>query len=503
MPDDTPPPSINAPKAQTLRSQTVAGVRWAGSFQALQQTLNLGASMVMARLLLPEDYGLVAMVSVFTGIVFFVLDLGLGVALVQSRHLTQRQISSTFWLNTGLGLGLTVLGLGLSWPLALLYHTPQVQVVAMVMSCNFFLSALGATQRTLLTRQMRFRTLEFCSLVGEVTAIAVAIALAMAGAGLWSLVARMGVSIGLRTILPWGASAWRPSWEFSWAEVRVFFGFGRDVLFGRMLGHIARNSDNFLIGRFINATQLGYYTLAYNLMSLPLQRFVYMLSEVLFPALSRLQEDPARLCAVWFRGSRLIMAVTTPLLVGLMVLAPPLVQVVYGERWLPAVPVLRILACCGAIQVFDALNAPVLMALNRTRLMMKLTLVNTVAAVCSFLVGLPVGILGVAACFTGVTLITTRYGLKRTLGCLGLGLEHLWLNLRGVMGATGGMGLVLWMLVAWAPLSDALLLGVGIPLGMGLYLLLLGWLAPVVLREALEVLPEGLVKRWQGLWARA
>lgn len=258
--------------SQDIRGQTIAGLRWIGMSQVLQQILNLATSIVLARLLVPEDFGLLAMASVFTGIVYFVLDLGLGAALVQRQHITERQISSVFWINVGVGIAMTLVGIALSEPIAIFYNQPAVQPTIAFLACNFLLFSLGTTQAALLRRQMNFRALELRMLVGQLCGTAGAIAMAYWGLGIWSLVGRLSIAATVETTMLWTFSSWRPSWKFCWAEVSELIGFSNDVFAANLLGYVGRNADNLLIGRFVGVTDLGYYAMAYNLMMFPVQR---------------------------------------------------------------------------------------------------------------------------------------------------------------------------------------------------------------------------------------
>jgi PST family polysaccharide transporter len=462
----------------------------------LQQILNLATSVVLARLLAPNDFGLLAMASVFTGMVFFVLDMGLSAALVQRQELKQQQISSVFWINVFVGLVMTLLGIASSGVLAGFYKNPGVQPVIAALSCNFLIFSLSNTQIALLTREMNFRSLELRTLVGQFIGTACAIAMAFWGFGVWSLVGRILINSGVGAILLWSVSGWRPNWKFHWVAVRELVGFSNEVFMANLLGYVGRNADNFLIGRFIGATSLGYYAMAYNAMMFPVLRFTQVLSGVLFPVLSRFQEDIEKIRRSWFRATRLIGAATIPLMLGLIILAPQFVQVVYGQKWLPAVPLLQVLAISGVNQSLVMLNATVLLSLGLTRLRLRLTILSVSLAVVSFLVGLPFGTIGVAACFTVVNTATSTLILLKTLECIGASYTQYMRNLAGVLTAGIGMSLAVLALRLGLPLAPAPMLGLAIPFGATVYLLLLRLVAPSVLSELLNFLPERLTRRW-------
>ncbi|MCJ2541341.1 lipopolysaccharide biosynthesis protein [Synechococcus bigranulatus str. 'Rupite'] len=456
----------------------------------MQQLLNLGSAVVMARLLSPEDFGLLSMASVFTGIVYVVLDLGLGAALVQRKNIEPQHVSSIFWMNVSVGLCLSLMGIALSWPIAIFYKTPAVQWVIAALACCFSIAALGSTQEALLTRKMHFRALEFRRMLSHLVGIITGLIMAYLGWGVWSLVGRIVITSLLGTALLWYISSWRPTWKFRWVDVREMSGFSNDVLGGNLLGYVGRNADNLLIGRFLGAIELGFYSMAYNLMTAPLDRIAQVLAGVLFPALSRQQENLSKVKQSWFRASQLVVAVVIPLVVGLILLAPELVQVFYGEKWLPAVPILQILAVRALVVSLKALDGTVLMAIGQTRLRLNMIALSVGVAVLSFLIGIPFGIRGVALSFTSFTSLISMIGLYLTLKCVNSSFVAYFGNLSGILFATAGMTVgVFTMKLIWLD-SAVNLLMTAILLGGILYLRLLQLMAPDVIQQGIGILPN-------------
>lgn len=487
--------SINK-STQKASSKLSAGVRWTGMSQVLQQVINLGCSVILARLLAPQDFGLLAMASVFTGIVFFVLDLGLNTVIIQRQQIEKQQISSIFWINVFLGLTMTLIGVATSGAIAGFYNSPGIQPIVALLSCNFFVCSLAKTQVALLTRQMEFRSLEFRTLVGLVIGTGCAVVLAYLGFGVWSLVGRILVTGVVEALLLWGVSSWRPSFWFRWADVRDVIGFSNDVLVANLLRYFGRNADNLLIGKFIGVTELGFYALAYNVMMLPVLRFSHVLAGVLFPALSRLQEDVEKLKQSWFRATRTIGAITVPLMLGLIVLAPQFVEVVYGQKWLPVVPLLQVLSISGIFQSLGLFNSTVLLALGKTQLRLQLTFYSVGLAVVAFLIGLPYGTFGVAACFAVMNIATETFFLFKTLECVGANYAQYIRNLNGVVMAAVCMSAVLLFLRLNLLLAPITILAIAIPLGSAVYFLVLNILAPNILTELLNILPKRFTKSW-------
>ncbi|WP_268836160.1 lipopolysaccharide biosynthesis protein [Synechococcus sp. Nb3U1] len=490
--------NLETSPSNNLRSCLFSGLRWKVGSQVMQQILSLGSAVVMARLLSPEDFGLLSMASVFTGIVHVVLDLGLGAALVQRANIESHHISSVFWMNIGVGFGLSLVGIFLSWPIAIFYQTPAVQWVISALACCFFIVALGSTQEALLTRKMRFRALELRRMLSHLVGIIGGLIMAYMGWGVWSLVGRIVITSLLGTILLWYVSNWRPTWKFRWADIQQMSGFSNNVLGGNLLGYVGRNVDNLLIGRFLGAVELGFYSMAYNLMTAPLDRIAQVLAGVLFPALARQQEDLTKVKQSWFRANQLVVAVVIPLVVGLILLAPELIRVFYGEKWLPAAPILQILAVRALVVGLKALDGTVLIAIGQTQLRLNLIATSVGVAVLSFLIGIPFGIRGVALSFTSFTSLVSIIGLYLTLKCVNSNFIAYFSNLSEILYATAGMTVgVFAMKMLWLGSASSLLV-TAILLGGILYLGTLQLIAPNIIQEGIGILPA----RWANKFSR-
>jgi O-antigen/teichoic acid export membrane protein len=382
-----------------LRSRVLHGIAWKVVSQVVVQFSRVVVAIVLARLLAPEDYGLAAMVLVFAALIFIFSDLAFGAALVQRRAVSERDRSTAFWMTFAGGLAFTLIGIALSGPIARLYGEPEVRPLFAALSLSFFVTALGTTQKALLTREMDFRRLEVRLMVGTVAAAAAGIGAAAFDAGAWAIITQQLVLAAVSTALLWFSSPWRPRLEFSLASLRSMSGFTGNVLGTQILFYVSRNADNLLIGRFLGSAPLGAYALAYNLVFLPLSRVASPIQEVLFPAFSRLQEDRRSLASAWLRVNRLVAALCLPALLGLVIVAPEFVVVVLGEKWEAAIPVIQILAWAGLLQSLQRLNSSVLQACNSTGTLFRFSLVASTANVISFAVGLRWGIVGVAACY--------------------------------------------------------------------------------------------------------
>jgi O-antigen/teichoic acid export membrane protein len=364
-----------------------------------------------------------------------------------------------------------------------------VQPLFAVLSLSFLLTAPGIVQNALLTRELRFRSLELRTIVATAVSCGVGISLAIAGFDAWAIVVQSLVIAAVSTALLWRASSWRPSLTFSVASLRGMTGYAGNVFGTRVLSWAVVNLDNFLIGRFLGPTSLGLYSLAFTLMITPARRIGAPLNRILFPAFSRM-DDRRRIARAWLRGVRMLALIVVPATLGLIAVAPDFVPFVFGERWEDAVPVIRILAPVGLIQALMYLNVGVLQAVDRTRTMFRFGLVLSIATVGAFAAGLPWGIEGVAVAYLIVTLILQPFNLRLTSAAVGTTVGDWLRSVRGVVQA--GLGMLVVVLVTGellleSDLAPGVRLAVLIATGAATYAPLVAWRDPDVRLELREL----------------
>ena len=484
---------MTAAPAPDIRSRVLRGLVWKVISQLFSQFWQTAVAIILARLLVPEDYGLAAMVIVFAAIVPVFSDLALGAALVQRKTLSEADRSTVFWASTGIGATFTLLGVALSWPVAAFYDQPQVQPLFAALSLTFVVSALGTTQKALLVRDMNFKSLELRLMAGALAAGAAGIALAAMGYGPWAIIGQQVVSAVASTFFLWHFSRWRPRFTFSVGSLRQLAGFSANIFGTRVCFYFNRNLDNLLVGRVLGATSLGAYALAYNVMLAPLNRLGWPIAEVLFPAFSKMQDEPERMASAWVRINRLVGTLTIPATLGLAVVAPEFVTVVLGSKWRDAEPVIRILAWVGLLQSLGTLNSGILMARGRAGTLFRFSVVAFVASVLGFTVGLEWGIVGVAAGYALASTFLEPFYAWLTARALGVSVLSLARGLRGVVEAALAMVvcvLAAKLFVLPADLAATWRLILLVLLGVSVYLPLCAWRAPEVLDEIRSVRRE-------------
>lgn len=394
-----------------LRSKTIAGLSWSFMGQIIKQVMQFGINVALAHLLLPADFGLVAMASVFMNLALIIADMGVSSALIQRKDVTEAHWSSAFWLNIVFGTALTTF-FCLSSPLiAGFYGHPELSPIFFVLSFNFFISSFTIVQQSRLTRDMEFYALMIRDILAVFLAGAVAIFLAFKGWGVWSLVMQMLVSTTINNLLLWGSSSWRPGFVFSIPALRDFFGFSASLTGFQVVNYFARNLDQLLIGKFLGSEVLGYYSLAYKLMMLPLQNISWVFSKVMFPALSKVQDEYERLQRAYIRMLRSISILTFPLMTLLFILAPQMIRVIYGDKWSAVIDLVRVLCFCGMFQSLGTMSGLIYQSVGKTNLQLKMGILNTTIVFLTLLFCIQYGLYAVTVGYAAVSIIWVHFSM--------------------------------------------------------------------------------------------
>jgi O-antigen/teichoic acid export membrane protein len=380
----------------TLKRQVISGVSWVALANVAGQLLQFIIMLVLARLLTPNQFGLVAMIAVFIGFAQLFSELGFGVALVQRKVVEERHLSSIFWLNLVTGICLTGI-MALSSPLiANFYHEPMLIPLTMVIALNFTIGAFNDVQTAILRRGMQFRRVVLIETLSIGTAGVVAILMAAAGWGVWALVAQTLAQTAVEVVVMWFTTSWKPKFLFDMEAIRELMRFSLNLLGSNIFAYWIRNADNLLVGRFVDATSLGLYAKTYSLMLLPITQVTRVLSSVMFSALSRIQDEPERIKAIMLRTHRVIGLITIPMMAGLLVVAEPFVLTLFNPRWAGMIPILQILCLVAIKQPLGSTMGWIFQSQGRTDLQLKWTAINGVITIISFLIGIRWGVIGVA-----------------------------------------------------------------------------------------------------------
>lgn len=386
----------DAAQSGVLKARSIKGGAITLTDQAFSYGVHLAATIILARLLTPEDYGIVAMVTAITGFVNLFRELGLSSATIQSREITHDQLSALFWVNVGLGGLITLIIAALGPVLAWFYHKPQLSLVTIGISFTSLLSSLGTQHGALLNRQMRFGALAIVRVSALVAGSVAAVVVALTGGTYWALVASSVVTALWSTCGLWIASSFRPGLPRKGTGVRPLVRFGAQIAGFDLVNYFHRNLDNVLIGRAWGAQQLGLYSKAYALLMFPISNLRAPLHRVAFPALSRLQNDPGQFRFYFIKYCSLLAFISMPLVAFLYTCSENVIRLLLGPRWVGAAELFSILALVAFVQPVTGLTGTVLVTLGRGGRYFRWGLYNAIITVISFFSGLPWGARGVA-----------------------------------------------------------------------------------------------------------
>lgn len=378
-------------------AKRAAGAAWWSAIEIVSRTgVQFIVTLVLARLLLPRDFGLVALLMIFTGVGAILVDSGFGTALIQRQRTTPDDETTVFAFSFAMAAFLWVL-LILVAPLAAdFFRVSQLAPLLRVASLVLLFGGLGAVPDALLTTRLNFRARTVAQLVASTISGAAAIVLAVMGFGVWSLVWQLIIASALRTGCLWFFCQWRPRGRINATSFRGLGSFGSFMLLSSLLNAVYVQVQPLLIGRMFDTRSLGFYTLAQNSQQAPLSLMGGVLTRVGLPVFSALADQPARLIEALRPILRLSMFVFVPCMVGLAVLAKPLVLLIYGTRWLSAAPILSILAIAGTLWPLHVLNLEAIKALGRSDLFFRLAVIKITLATVLVVLASPWGPIGIA-----------------------------------------------------------------------------------------------------------
>lgn len=465
-----------------------ASVRWVAAAQAARVLSQLVSMVVLARLLLPEAYGLMAMAMTVTNLAYLFRDLGVSTIIIRQPNLSAPLQATLYWLNLGLGLAMAVLLMALAPLLALAFREPRLAPLIGVLALAFPLSSLGVVHLAVMEREAQFRRLARIEAWAALGGLGLALVLAAGGAGVWSLAAQMLAASALSALQAHLALRWRPARVFAGVELRTLFGFGARFSLFQLVVYLERNADSMIIGRLLSPAALGLYSMAYKVMLFPLQNITAIATRALLPAMSRQLERPggqAALGQLYLRATAGIALLTAPMMAGLFMLREPFVLLLFGPRWLAVADLLRWLAAVGFIQSLTASTGAVFVALGKARLLLRLGLLGAALQVGAFLIGVRGGIEGVAMAYCLANLLN----LLPALVCVALLLD---ISARRAALALGkplvGAAIMLLVLSVWrhSAAAAALPLGAGFWLGVALGALSYGAALMLLLKQDLS-----------------
>jgi len=380
-----------------LKGRSLRGGVFTMAAEGINFILRLGATAVLARLLVPEHFGLIGMVTALTSIAVNFKDLGLSIATVQRKEITHRQVSTLFWINAMVGVLIAALISCLSLPIAWFYKDDRLIWITIALATSFFWGGLTVQHQAILWRRMRFGSLALINLGATVCSIVVALVLALKGYGYWALVGRevsSSVFFCIGTVL---ACGWVPGLPSRVDHFRSMMKTGGDVTAFNLVTFFTDSLDFILVGKLFGAEALGLYRQATQLALLPVGFLSNPVGAVAQPGLRVLLDDTVRYKTYYAKLVKLVSFVSMPCMVLLYVCAPDIIRVVLGEKWLGAVPIFRIFAVAGFIRPVISTVGPIMITSGKTRRYLWVGLLNSAGIIVGIVAGLQWGAQGVAA----------------------------------------------------------------------------------------------------------
>ena len=390
---------------QDLKSKTIRGGLARLCAQGANFFLRVGSLMVLARLLSPKDFGLVGMVTAFTGALSLFRDFGLSSAAIQRTTVTEDQISTLFWISLLLGVLLGLVAVALAPALAAFYGEPRLFGLTSVLALGFLFNAAGIQHSALLQRQMRFTALAVINVISLIVGIVIAIGGAEAGYGYWAIVAMSVVTPLTATLGVWLTAGWIPTMPRRRVGIRSMIHFGGTLTLNGLVAYVAYNAEKVMIGYFWGADAIGIYGRAYQIVSIPTDNLNSAVGEVAFSALSRLQDDPPRLKSYFLKGFSLVLGMTLPITITCALFADDVVFVLLGPKWTDTIAIVRLLA--PTIAIFAIINPLgwLLYSIGLVARCLKIALVFAPIMITGCLIGLPYGPDGVAFAYSAVMML--------------------------------------------------------------------------------------------------
>ena len=378
--------------ADSLRHKTIHGVGWSFIDNISNSGITFLVGLVLARLLTPEEYGIMAMIAIFIAISNSIIDSGFSNALIRKTRIERVDYNTVFYFNLTVSILIYVL-LHLAAPaISVFFKEPVLLAVIRVIGWVLIINALAIIPRTQFVRNVDFKTQTKVSLISSISSGVIGIGMALGGMGVWSLVGQQLSRQFLNTLFLWVYSKWHPVWEFSMKSFKELFGFGSKLLLSGLLDTIYKNIYYIVIGRFYTSAQLGQYTRAEQFNMIFSSNLTSVVQRVSYPVLSSIQEEPERLREAYRKVIKITMLITFACMLGLAAVAKPLILILIGEKWLPAVYFLQIICFSGMLYPLHAINLNILQVKGRSDLFLKLEIIKKIIAVGPIVVGIAYGI---------------------------------------------------------------------------------------------------------------
>ncbi len=475
-----------------LKVRAKTAVVWSGLDIFMRQGIGFAISVVLARLLGPEEFGIIALLSFFMGIAWVFVDTGFSAALIQKQDTTHEDESTVFWFNMATGmLMFLVLFLAAPW-IAYFYELPVLLPLTVAMAFNILFSAASSVQNALLNKRLDFKTPMKIGAVSTVLSGGIGLYMAWKGYGVWALAIQSLVANLTSTLILWSLSRWRPAMIFSWNSFRCLSRVGGYLLLSRIFDMVYRRGYALVIGKLFGLSELGFYNRAESTSRLPNAIITGIVSRVVFPLFSAVSNDANRLRRGTRGAIRSIMLVTAPVMFGLAALAEPFMELVFGNKWLPAAPILQVLCFAGLLLPLHIVNLNVMKAMGHAKLFFRLEVIKKTIGISLIILGSFYGIMGIAVSMLIQSIIELIINTNYTGKQIGYGLLEQVGDCLSTIILSGLMAGMLFSLDSFFQYDGALNLLLLVTLGGGVYITSNLLLGVVAFKEAMGLIGSRL-----------
>lgn len=453
----------------TVARAASAGV-WSAADIVLRQVVQFGATVVLARLLAPADFGLVALLGFFSSLAIVFVQGGLSLALVQRQETSFEEENAVFWTNFCSAVLFALVLIAIAPAVARFYGYPLLDPLMFVAAAQVVFSALGAVHASLLTRALEFRGLTKAGIGSTLASAGSAVAAAYAGWGVWALGVQIVVQAALNSAALWWVSPWRPRWRVRFGAVRDLWAFGIHISMSSILEVVYTNGFVLIIGKIYGARDLGYLNRATAMQALPTGIVSAVIARIALPLLATRADEPDALLRGFRMAVGLAMLLSLPVMAGLSVLADLVVLVLLGPQWAPAAPVLAVAAVGGTLLPLHVLNLQLLLAGGESRDFLRLEIQKKVVGTICYGVGCFFGIMGIAWASLVFTVLAFLINAEPTRRTLGYGAFSQIRDLAGLIGLTLAMAAAVAALRHAVPLPPIPLLALCVAAGGAIYI---------------------------------
>lgn len=454
---------------ESLRNKTFKGIIWSATERFSAQLISFIVMIVMARLLTPEDYGLVGMLTIFIAISQSLVDSGFSQALIRKQKCTIVDQSTVFYFNICVG-GVLYTTFFFAAPLiAKFYSEPQLVPITRVVTLSILINSFAEVQRAIYISNVEFKIQTKVSLIASIIGGCIGCYMAFSGYGVWSIVSYQLINISINTILLWYYSKWHPIWAYSWSSFRELFGFGSKLAFCGIISTIYENIYLMVIGKKFSASDLGVFTRAQQFAAFPSVNLTSIIQRVIFPILCSIQDDEVRLTQAYEKFIRITGFVIFPLMIGLAAVAEPLVFLLLNPQWAFTATILRIL--CLSLMWFPicAVNMWLLEVKGRSDLFLRVEVLKRVIGVAILCITIPMGIIPMCIGAVITSLIWMAMNTFYTKRIIGLGFIRQIKSLLPSILYSFSMGVLVY-LITLIEQSNAQKLIVGVISGILFYI---------------------------------